>query len=114
MEKQRIRGLPLVIFMFFVFVLAKCKKAEELVGPSPEPATPELIYEGDSIVYMKAWDTLRVPKSAVARDTTKQANKPQIQKIKKKKAIVKKKKYRSLQDRENAEFEKWYKSRHKK
>lgn len=105
-------GIGCISILFIT--AAQCNKAEELVGPSPEPATPELIYEGDSIVYMKAWDTLKSQKLLVTKDTTKRVTRASTQKVKKKKAVVKKKKYRSLQDRENAEFEKWYKSKHKK
>ncbi len=107
-------GIGCISILFIT--AAQCNKAEELVGPSPEPATPELIYEGDSIVYMKAWDTLKPQKFLVTKDTTKSIKKPLVQKPKKKKVVkvVKKKKHLSAQDRENVEFEKWYRKTHKK
>ncbi len=99
------------ISMLFI-TAARCNKADELIGPVPA-ISAEVVYEGDSLVYLKAWDTIKNTKPIATTDTAKSTKKPLVQKAKKKK-VIKKKKYLSPQDRENAEFEKWYRKTHKK
>ena len=104
-------GIGCISILFIT--AAQCNKADELIGPIP-PIITEVAYEGDSLVYLKAWDTLKPQKLLATKDTTKKVTRAPTQKVKKKKVVVKKKKFRSIQDRENAEFEQWYKSKHKK
>ena len=104
-------GIGCISILFIT--AAQCNKADELIGPIPSIIT-EVAYEGDSLVYLKAWDTLKPQKLLATKDTTKKVTRAPTQKVKKKKVVVKKKKFRSIQDRENAEFEQWYKSKHKK